>query len=135
MDAVRGQCFIVIAGMMAAQVLAQPAPDFQRDIQPLIATKCLACHGSKLQMHGLRLDRRADAFRGGESGVPAVVPGNSAQSLLVRYVSGLDPKVVMPPSGPRLTAEQVALLRAWIDRGADWPGEPAIAVTEARKPS
>jgi hypothetical protein len=85
-------------------------------------------------MHGLRLDRRADALRGGESGVPAIVPGNSAQSLLIRYIAGLDPKVVMPPSGPRLSAEQVGMLRAWIDRGADWPGEPA-PVIETPKPS
>ena len=116
-----------MAGMgvlLMASVSAQSNPDFGRDVQPILQARCVACHGSKVQMHHLRLDRRADALKGGESGVPAVVPGNSAQSLLVRYVSGMDPNVVMPPAGARLTAEQIALLRAWIDRGADWPGEP-----------
>jgi hypothetical protein len=134
MDAVRGRCLVAIACAIAAQLSAQSNPDFVRDVQPVIASKCLGCHGSKLQMHGLRLDRRADALRGGESGVPAIVPGNSAQSLLIRYIAGLDPKVVMPPSGPRLSAEQVGMLRAWIDGGADWPGEPA-PVTETPKSS
>jgi hypothetical protein len=133
MSAVRGLGFAAVA-VLAAHAAAPPVPDFTRDVQPIFAAKCLVCHGSKMQIHGLRLDRRADALRGGESGVPAIVPGNSAQSLLIRYVSGLDPKVVMPPSGPRLTAEQVALLRAWIDRGADWPGESA-PVSEAPKRS
>jgi mono/diheme cytochrome c family protein len=134
MGAVRGRCFAAIAVALAAHAAPQPAPDFAREIQPIFAAKCLACHGSKMQMHGLRLDRRADALRGGESGVPAIVPGNSAQSLLIRYVSGGDPKVIMPPSGPRLTAEQIALLRAWIDGGATWPGD-AGPVSEAPRRS
>src|SRR6476469_4944010 len=100
---------VAIAVAFAARASAQP--DFARDVQPLLAARCVSCHGSKMQMHGLRLDRRTDALRGGESGVPAVVPGNSGQSLLIRYVSGLDPKVVMPPAGPRLTSEQISLLR------------------------
>jgi hypothetical protein len=110
MDAVRGRWLVVIACSIAAQLSEQSNPDFVRDVQPVIAAKCLGCHGSKLQMHGLRLDRRADALRGGESGVPAIVPRNSVQSLLIRYVAGLDPQVVMRPSGPRLSADQVGRL-------------------------
>ena len=45
-------------------------------------------------------------LRGGESGVPAIVPRTSARSLLIRYAAGLDPQVVMRPSGPRLSADQ-----------------------------
>jgi hypothetical protein len=70
--------------------------DFTREIQPLLKARCLGCHGAKLQMHGLRLDLKAAAFKGGESGVPAIVPGNSSQSLVVKYVSG-NSDVVMPP--------------------------------------
>jgi hypothetical protein len=72
-------------------------------------------------MHGLRLDRRADALQGGGSGVPAIMPGSSAQSLLIKYVAGLDKDVVMPPAGPRLKPAEVDMLRAWIDAGAAWP--------------
>ncbi len=120
-----------IAGAMCAlvtQIAAQPSPDFARDIRPIFAAHCQSCHGEKLHMHGLRLDRQADALKGGESGVPAIVPGNSAQSLLIRYVSGQDKNIVMPPGGARLTSDQIATLRAWIDRGADWPGEEAAGV-------
>lgn len=98
----------------------QSQPDFSRTIEPLLRSRCYSCHGERVQMRHLRLDRRSDALRGGESGVPAIIPGNSAQSLLIRYVSGGD--VVMPPTGPRLTAEQIDLLKVWIDAGAIWPG-------------
>ncbi|MYC83631.1 MAG: DUF1553 domain-containing protein [Acidobacteria bacterium] len=109
---------LIVAGMAA-----DPTVDFAREIQPIFQERCLACHGSQAQSHGFRLDRRSDAFRGGDSGVPAIVPGNSSDSLLLRYVSGRDPEVVMPPEGPPLTGEQVELLRRWIDEGAAWPQE------------
>src|SRR5258705_12170910 len=80
---------------------AQQKPDFTNSVQPLLESRCWACHGAKLQMHGLRLDRRADALKGGGSGVPAIVPGSSVQSLLIKYVSGLDKEIVMPPSRAR----------------------------------
>jgi hypothetical protein len=128
MAAVRIRVSIAAAVVaLATHVAAQPNPDFARDVRPIFASRCQSCHSEKLHMHGLRLDRRADALKGGESGVPAIVPGNSAQSLLIRYVSGQDKNVVMPPAGPRLTSDEIATLRAWIDRGADWPGENAAA--------
>ena len=109
-------------------------PDFSRDIQPILASRCLSCHGAKLHMHGLRLDHRAGALKGGESGVPAVTPGDSARSLLIKYVSGADKDVVMPPSGPHLTPQQIALLRGWIDAGAPWPDD-AASTGEPRRPT
>ncbi len=120
---------IVVAGVVP---MAQTVPDFSKDIEPVFRARCYSCHGEKVQMRKFRLDRRSDALRGGESGVPAIIPGNSAQSLLVRYVAGGDPSVVMPPAGPRLTAEQVALLKTWIDAGAKWaPGEEGEEVSAA----
>src|SRR3989442_13968203 len=108
----------VAARMLAAAILLIPSgfawqkPDFVQDVRPILESACWTCHGSKLQMHGLRLDHRADALKGGGSGVPAIVPGSSAQSLLIKYVAGLDKDVVMPPAGPRLKAAEVAMLRA-----------------------
>jgi mono/diheme cytochrome c family protein len=114
--------------LIAGAAFAADAPDYARDIQPILASRCYACHSDKVQMHGLRLDRKADAFRGGSSGTPSIVPGNSARSLLIRYVSGADRGVVMPPNGPRLEPAQIEMLRRWIDNGAQWPDEE---VTEA----
>jgi cytochrome c553 len=95
--------------------------EFDRDVRPILAKHCFACHGPDKQRGGLRLDRKADALKGGDIG-PVIVPGKAAESLLVRLAAGADPDRLMPPKGERLTAEQLATLRAWIDQGADWPG-------------
>jgi len=96
--------------------------NFSRDIQPIFADRCYSCHGAEKRKGGLRLDRKADAFAGGDNG-KAILPGKSAESRLIRNVSGLDPDTVMPPKGERLTSSQIATLRQWIDQGAPWPDE------------
>jgi hypothetical protein len=111
----------LLAVLLGAPAWAGDKPDYARDIQPILEARCYACHGSKAQMHGLRLDRKSDALRGGGSGVPAIVPGNSALSLLIKYVSGTA-DVVMPPAGQRLKPAEIETLREWIDGGASWPG-------------
>lgn len=94
--------------------------DFVREIKPLLVTHCHKCHGASKREGGLRLDRRDDALNGGDSG-PAFVSGKSAESRIIKYVAGVDPDVLMPPEGDKLTDEQIGLLRGWIDQGADWP--------------
>ena len=96
--------------------------EFGRDVQPILKVACLSCHGPDRQRGGLRLDRKADALAGGDSGA-AIIPGKGAASLLARLPAGLDPDRVMPPRGDRLTAEQFGILRTWIDQGADWPDD------------
>jgi mono/diheme cytochrome c family protein len=93
---------------------------FVKDIKPLLRDKCHKCHGSSRKEAGLRLDRRDDALNGGDSGA-AFVAGKSQESLLIKYVAGVDPDVVMPPEGEKFTDEEIGLLRAWIDQGAKWP--------------
>jgi len=94
--------------------------DFRKDIQPVFEKHCVRCHGAEKQEAGLRLDSRDEALNGGDSG-PAWAAGDSASSLLVQLVAGVDPDVVMPPDGEALSAEKIGLLRAWIDQGAVWP--------------
>ena len=100
--------------------------DFDREIRPLLARHCLSCHGAEKQVAGLRLDREGDALRGGDSG-KAFEPGQAAESLFMKYVGGLDPDILMPPEGDPLPAEEVALLRTWIDQGAKWGAGPVTA--------
>ena len=110
---------VLLAGVQAPfSLLSAQSVDYVADIQPIFESRCYLCHGVAAQLGEFRLDRKADALHGGGSGVPAIVPGKSGQSLLIRYVSGVDEKLVMPPQGPRLTPEQVAMLRAWIDEAA-----------------
>src|SRR5689334_20797274 len=106
----------------SAMAAAQPAHsiDFQKDIRPLFESRCYECHGPKKQKSGLRLDRKSSVFQGGDSGKPAVVPGKSAQSLLVQKITSKDPDEVMPPKGEKLTAAETELLKKWIDQGATW---------------
>ena len=100
----------------AAQVTARV--DFGRDVQPIFREHCYACHGPEQQMNGFRLDRRADAMRGG--GQTNIGPGNAGGSRLYHRLIGTQFGPRMPPDGP-LTADQIATIKAWIDEGADWP--------------
>ncbi len=106
------------------------AVDFVRDVRPIFEKSCFGCHGPTKQKSGFRLDMRKAAMNGGELGA-AIVPGKSAGSPLVRFVAGLEDGMLMPSEGPRLTAEQIGILRRWIDDGANWPdaeaGDDALA--------
>jgi hypothetical protein len=95
--------------------------DFDRDVRTILSKHCYACHGPGKQKGGLRLDLNSAALKGGDSGA-AIVPGKSGESLIVRLTSGQEEDRVMPPKGERLSAQQIAILRDWIDRGASWPG-------------
>jgi cytochrome c553 len=96
--------------------------EYTRDVQPLFSGSCYRCHGDKKQRGGFRLDLKAPALRGGDRG-PCILPGNSARSPLIHYVAGIHSDVKMPPAGKPLSADQVAVLRAWIDQGAAWPDD------------
>jgi len=117
--------------LLAAEDAPGQGRDFTREIRPLLEAHCFKCHGAEKQKADLRLDRRSNAAKGGESG-PAWVPGKASDSLLIQLVEGRDSDRVMPPEGDRLTPEQIATLRAWIDRGANWPEDAAETAEEAR---
>ncbi|HEX5102988.1 MAG TPA: DUF1549 domain-containing protein, partial [Pirellulaceae bacterium] len=107
--------------------------EFAQDIQPLLQKNCYSCHGPEMQEGGLRLDQKKRALEGGDSGAE-IVPGKSAESRLVRMIAGIDEDFGrMPPEdkGTPLTAEQIRLVRAWIDQGAIWPEELAAADSSA----
>ena len=106
--------------------------DFATQIAPILEERCQSCHGAALQSRGLRLDAREAALQGGYSG-PVIVAGNSAESRLIRLVSGTDEDLVMPPTGERLASSEIELLRAWVDQGAEWPADPKAAEGTQRK--
>ena len=92
---------------------------FSRDIKPIFDASCIRCHARGRAKGGFQLDTRDTVLKGGDSG-PAVVAGHSDESLLIELVSGVDDDEVMPKKGSRLTAQQVGLLRAWIDQRVPW---------------
>jgi len=99
--------------------------DFETDVLPILNKRCNECHGQEDPEGGFRILSRRSLLRGGESGEPATVPSHSADSFLIKVVSGLDPHLQMPPEGPRLTDSQIAVLRAWIDQGLNMPASDA----------
>jgi hypothetical protein len=118
---------ILFAAASADDAPSPPAIDraveYATDIRPILAQRCFRCHGPEKEESRLRLDQRASALRGGEWGEPAIVPGKSAESLLFKAIAGLDENLAMPPEGEWLSAQEIALIRAWIDQGAAWPDD------------
>jgi Protein of unknown function (DUF1553)/Protein of unknown function (DUF1549)/Concanavalin A-like lectin/glucanases superfamily/Planctomycete cytochrome C len=100
--------------------------EFNRDIRPILSDKCFKCHGPGLQMASLRFDLEEPAKHPLSGGRFAIVPGDPANSQLIRRVTANDPTVRMPKSqggaaaGEPLSNREVAILRRWIEQGAPW---------------
>src|SRR5438034_7845410 len=96
-----------LVGLLCCGLTPAAEPiDYNRDIKPIFAKHCYACHGPDKQRSGLRLDAPAGALQGGNAG-PAVLPGKSSESRLIQAVTGAEGVPAMPPKGPRLSAAQV----------------------------
>jgi cytochrome c553 len=98
---------------------------FNKDVRPILADNCYACHGpdGNRRKMGLRLDREESAKAPLPSGEVAIVPGHPEASALFRRVTDADEEVRMPhvSSGKeRLSADQIETLRLWIEEGARW---------------
>ena len=101
----------------------RPAAPSTPAVRELLTDRCLACHSPEVKKGGLDLSRRASALAGGKNG-PAVVAGKAEESLLIERLDAGE----MPPDRP-LGPEQVAALRAWVDRGAPYGDGPPLAPT------
>jgi hypothetical protein len=103
---------------------AEETVDYLHNIKPLLAARCFSCHGGLKQKEGLRLDTVELMKRGGKAG-PAILPGNSAKSLLIDHVTSRGDAARMPPEteGEPLKPREIALLKTWIDRGAIGPAD------------
>ncbi len=125
---------VALAGLAPTKV----AVDFQRDIQPILASNCFTCHGpdEAARKGKLRLDIREHALKPAKSGAAAIIPGNAAKSELLKRITTKDADDVMPTtkSGKKLTAAQVDLLERWSEQGAKYqqhwafvkPERPAV---------
>ncbi len=96
--------------------------DYLKQIKPVLAERCVACHGVLKQEGGLRLDTAAFAIQGGDSGA-ALQPGDVDGSLLVKRITAAEESERMPPEGAPLKPEQIAALRNWIAQKAEAPAD------------
>ncbi|MEO2021481.1 MAG: DUF1549 domain-containing protein, partial [Pirellulaceae bacterium] len=117
---------LLLPGSISLQA-APPTPSvpalqhFEKQIRPVLASKCLKCHGPLKQKAKLRLDSRAAMLKGGESG-PAIVPGKPADSLLIAALQYEE--LEMPPTG-RLNSRVIHDFKSWIAANAPWPEQVA----------
>jgi len=102
---------------------------FAGRIRPILAARCYTCHGPDVQQNGLRLDSVAAILKGSDNG-RVVMPSDSGKSPLVRRLIALD-RPQMPYGAPPLSAEEVELIRKWIDQGANGPDSSAPVVATA----
>src|SRR5690606_32347452 len=103
--------------------IAEELPEeirFNRDIRPIFAQHCVACHGGVKQAGGLSFVFEKKALAEGDSGERAIVPGEPDSSFVIERVSSDDDDYRMPPAdhGPALPKHEVSLLRKWIEQGA-----------------
>jgi mono/diheme cytochrome c family protein len=122
--------------LAAGAARAADPVDFNRDVRPILAKNCFACHGpdAAKRAAGLRLDIREDATKELESGSTAIVPGDAENSDVLFRVTADDETLRMPPkkSGAPLSDREVAILRRWIDADAPYAAHWAFVKPEAR---
>ena len=130
---------LLAAGLITATSLAPPVSaadpiiSFNRDVRPILADKCFHCHGpdAPTRKAELRLDTAEGVL---QRKTAVLVPGNSAESLLIHRINSSDPTEVMPPpeSNKTLTLPQKEILKLWIEQGAKyekhWAFEPIANV-------
>ena len=112
------------ASVSAAEFGQEDIAFFEKNIRPLLSSKCYQCHSvaEGKSKGGMVLDTRVGLLAGGNDGA-VIVPGKPADSLLLRALSYEDEDLKMPPqkAGGRLTDGQIELVRTWIERGAPDP--------------
>jgi len=132
--AIGGQPSGVVWAQGTAAETTDGAPSYNRDVRPILADKCFACHGFDAETR--EADLRLDTFEGAtadNAGTRAIVPGKLEESELWNRINSQDESEVMPPpeTHKQLTAEEIATLRRWIESGAayqkHWSFEPPLA--------
>jgi len=124
---------LILTGIIASYLFlpAHAAVDFAKDVVPILRAHCIECHGPDKQKGKLRLDTKADLLKGGKNG-EIIKAGDAAASELHKRINlPKDNDDRMPPEGDVLPAEKVAILKAWITEGANWPDGVAIQVASA----
>jgi len=128
------------AGRCAAdspEVVALPEKvSFNEHIRPIFAKHCVACHGGVKQAAGISFIYREQATGEGESGLTPITPGSPEESYALDRVSDPDPETRMPPAehGPPLGEHQIALLRKWIEQGAEWELHRSFVAPKQHEP-
>jgi len=122
-----------IDAAQAAEAAAKPI-DFARQVQPILARRCYACHGPDQVEGGLLLTNRETALAETDSGEFAIVPGNVQASVLIARITSEDEGERMPPEGDRVTGAEVEILKQWIEQDVPWSSHWAFEPMQTVSP-
>jgi len=118
--------FLFVVVVLPCRPLSAEDVNFTRDIRPILAKRCFACHGPAKLESGVGFHLRLLAIARSESGDRPIVPGNPDASVLLNRVTTNDKSARMPPEGQPLSRREVRLLREWIRQGAPYAKHPAF---------
>lgn len=113
---------LAVSAGMVSSVTAEPV-SFRKQVAQLLLDNCLACHGPKKAEGGYRIDAYERLIKAGDSDEVAVTPSKLDASELFRRIATDDESERMPLEGDPLPAEQIALIKQWIEEGAKFDGE------------
>lgn len=117
----------VWAGVGASVAAPMTEDDYVREVKPLLEQRCAACHSRLKQKGELRLDAGVLVHKGGRHG-PVVTRDAAGMSELLRRITSSDTEQRMPLEGRPLSADEIALLRRWIEAGAPYPKTETVPV-------
>ncbi len=103
---------------------------FEKQVRPVLVSKCVSCHGPSQQFSSLRVDSREALLKGGNRG-PAIIPGDAKLSLLAKAIRHDGLKM---PVGGKLADAEIASIENWITTGAPWPDDTAAKAAPAQTP-
>ena len=93
--------------------------DFVHDVAPVLKKHCGKCHLGEKKKGGFSMNSRASLLEGSENG-PVLEEGKAKGSYFIDILETDDKEVWMPPKGDRVSAEEIAVLKKWIDAGLPW---------------
>ncbi len=109
-----------VAASCVAESTNAVSIDFNRQVRPLLAKHCYACHGGDVAESGLRFDLRESTIAEADSGLTAIKPGDPSASEMLRRIQSHEDFEQMPPEGKRLDESSIEILRQWISEGAEY---------------
>ncbi|MBC8290633.1 MAG: hypothetical protein H8E37_09990 [Planctomycetes bacterium] len=120
-------CLLTAPDQVQAQSEASAKIRFLRDVAPILNRRCTGCHGPRKTEGGYRLHAFANLMTAGESEESPVVAGKPQASEIFRRLIETDENLRMPQLDDSLSAEEIALIRNWIEQGAKFDGSDAKA--------
>ena len=120
----------VIVAVLWNSLKPESTVDFSNHIKPILNKHCIVCHGGVKKSGGFSLLFENEAFAATESGKPAIIPGNAAQSPFIQRLKEDDPELRMPYKKSKLSKDEIELLTKWVDQGAKWGQHWAYTLPE-----